>query len=60
VLGTDTLPLFVQVAAVLRSSLPNVEQRTIDGVGHLLHIQRPEPVARTISEFLGKDPGAGD
>ena len=60
VLGTDTLPLFVEVAAFLRSSLPNVEQRTIDGVGHLLHIQRPEPVARRISEFLGNDPGAGD
>jgi pimeloyl-ACP methyl ester carboxylesterase len=54
VLGTDTLPLFVEVAALLRSSLPDVEERVIDGVGHLLHIQRPEPVARAMSEFLQK------
>jgi pimeloyl-ACP methyl ester carboxylesterase len=59
VLGTDTLPLFVEVDAFLRSSLPDVEQRMIDGVGHLLHIQRPEPVARAISEFLRKNAGAG-
>ena len=60
VLGSDTLPLFVEVAAFLRSSLPNVEERMIDGVGHLLHIQRPEPVARELSEFLRNDPDAGD
>jgi pimeloyl-ACP methyl ester carboxylesterase len=50
--GTDTLPLFVEVAAFLRSSLPDVEECVIDGVGHLLHIQRAEPVARAMSEFL--------
>jgi pimeloyl-ACP methyl ester carboxylesterase len=55
VLGTDTLPLFVEVADLLRTSLPDVDQRTIDGVGHLLHIQRPEPVARAICEFLRSD-----
>src|SRR5829696_1777757 len=60
VLGTETLPLFVEVAAFLRSSVPNVEECMIDGVGHLLHIQGPEPVARGISEFLRRHPGAGD
>jgi pimeloyl-ACP methyl ester carboxylesterase len=60
VLGTDTLPLFVEVAAFLRSSIPDVEERMIDGVGHLLHIQRPEPVAREISEFLRNRPEADD
>jgi pimeloyl-ACP methyl ester carboxylesterase len=59
VLGTETLPLFFEVAAFLRSSLANVDERMIDGVGHLLHIQRSEPVARGISEFLRNDPGAG-
>ena len=44
----------------LRSSLPHVEDCTIDGVGHLLHIQRPEPVARAMAEFLGRNPMAGD
>ena len=59
-LGTDTLPLFVEVAALLRSSLPDVEECVIDGVGHLLHIQSPEPVARAMSEFLRNHARAGD
>jgi pimeloyl-ACP methyl ester carboxylesterase len=59
VLGTDTLPLFGEVAAFLRASLPQVEECTIDGVGHLLHIQRPQPVARAIAEFLTSNPTAG-
>jgi pimeloyl-ACP methyl ester carboxylesterase len=55
VLGTDTQPLWLEVAAFLRSSLPHVEECKIDGVGHLLHIQRPEPVARAMAEFLGRN-----
>ncbi|GAB3314987.1 hypothetical protein GCM10027451_30460 [Geodermatophilus aquaeductus] len=52
VLGSDTLPLFGEVAALLRTSLPDAEERTIDGVGHLLHLQSPEPVARAMGEFI--------
>jgi pimeloyl-ACP methyl ester carboxylesterase len=59
VLGTETLPLFVEVAAALRSSLRNVEECAIGDVGHLLHIQRPEPVARAMSTFLRKHARAG-
>jgi pimeloyl-ACP methyl ester carboxylesterase len=55
VLGSQTQPLWVDVADFLRSSLPHVEDCTIDGVGHLLHIQRPEPVARAMAEFLGSN-----
>ena len=55
VLGSETQPLWVEVAAFLRSSVPHVEDCVIDGVGHLLHIQRPEPVARGIAEFLGRN-----
>ena len=47
VIGAETQPLWVEIAEFLRSSLPHVEECTIDGVGHLLQIQRPEPVART-------------
>jgi pimeloyl-ACP methyl ester carboxylesterase len=54
--GTNTLPLFVEVADFLRSALPHVEDCTIDEVGHLLHIQRPEPVARAMAEFLQRNP----
>jgi pimeloyl-ACP methyl ester carboxylesterase len=56
VVGANTLPLFVEVADFLRSALPHVEEVTIDDVGHLLHIQRPEPVARAMAEFLGRNP----
>jgi pimeloyl-ACP methyl ester carboxylesterase len=51
--GTETDPLWVEVAALLRSQLPNVEDCEIEGVGHLLHIQRPEPVAQATTRFLG-------
>jgi pimeloyl-ACP methyl ester carboxylesterase len=59
VLGAETQPLWVEVAEFLRSSLPQVEECTIDGVGHLLHTQRPEPVARAMAQFLGGNPIAG-
>ena len=53
-LGTETQPVWVEVAEFLRSSLPQVEERTIDGAGHLLPIQQPEAVAREMAEFLGR------
>ena len=56
VLGGKTQPLWVEVAAFLRASVPNVEECTIAGVGHLLHVERPKPVARAIAEFLGRNP----
>ena len=60
VLGGETQPLWVEVAEFLRSALPLVDECTIDGAGHLLHIQRPEPVARAIAEFLGRHPIGSD
>lgn len=53
VLGTETLPLWVEVTEYLRSTVPNLTVSTVDGVGHLLHIQRAEPVAAAIAQFLG-------
>jgi hypothetical protein len=41
VIGADTQPLWVEIAEFLRASLPDVEELTVEGVGHLLHIQRP-------------------
>ena len=55
VLGAETQPLWAEIAAFLRSSLPHVEDCTIDRAGHLLQIQRPEPVARAIAEFLTRN-----
>jgi pimeloyl-ACP methyl ester carboxylesterase len=57
--GTDTRQLWVEVADFLRSSLPHVEESTIDDVGHLLHIQNPRPVARAMATFLGSNHIAG-
>lgn len=59
VLGKDTLPLWVEVADFLRTSLPHVEERTIPRVGHLLHVQHPKPVARAMATFLAHHPIAG-
>jgi pimeloyl-ACP methyl ester carboxylesterase len=60
VIGAETQPLWVEIAGFLRSSLPCVEELTIDGVGHLLHIQRPEPVARGMAGFLGRNSMVAD
>jgi pimeloyl-ACP methyl ester carboxylesterase len=55
VLGSQTERLWVEVADFLRRTLPQVEELKIEGVGHLLHIQRPEPVARGMAEFLERN-----
>ncbi|MFL5824945.1 MAG: alpha/beta fold hydrolase [Thermoleophilaceae bacterium] len=56
VLGSQSERLFVEGAALLRAWLPHVEDLTVEDVGHLLQIQRPEPVARGIAEFIGRHP----
>ena len=58
VLGSQTKPLW-EVAEFLRSSLPQIEELEVEGVGHLLHIQRPEPVTRGVAEFLTRNAIAG-
>jgi pimeloyl-ACP methyl ester carboxylesterase len=60
VVGSETQPVWMEVAEFLRSALPQVDECTIDGVGHLLQIQRPEPVARGMAEFLARYPMDGD
>jgi pimeloyl-ACP methyl ester carboxylesterase len=56
VLGSNTESVWVEVDDLLRSSMPNIESCKIEGVGHLLHLQRPEPVARGIAGFLARHP----
>ena len=56
VLGANTLPLWVEVDNLLLSSIPGIERCQIEGVGHLLHLQRPEPVARAVAAFLARHP----
>lgn len=56
VLGTDTEQLFVDSDALLHTWFPQLENCRIEGVAHLLHIQRPEPVARGVAEFFARRP----
>ena len=56
VVGSETLPVWVETAEFLRSSLPHVEESRIERAGHLLHIQRSEPVAEAMARFLSRNP----
>ncbi|TDU79563.1 alpha/beta hydrolase [Streptomyces sp. KS 21] len=55
-LGSGTLQLWVEVAEFLRSTVPDIEECVIDDVGHLLHIERPRPVAEALARFLEQHP----
>jgi pimeloyl-ACP methyl ester carboxylesterase len=56
VVGADTDQLWFDSAALLRLCLRDVEDCTVDGVGHFLQLQDPEPVARAIADFLARHP----
>ena len=56
VLGTDTERLFVEGNDWLHTLFPQVEDCTIEGAAHLLHMQQPEPVARGVAEFFARHP----
>jgi 3-oxoadipate enol-lactonase len=54
VVGTDTHRLFAESHELLHSWFPQVEDCTVEGVAHLLHLQKPEPVARGVASFLAR------
>ena len=56
ILGTETEPLWVEVDSLLRSAMPNIASSSIQGVGHLLHIQDPQPVAQALATFIDLNP----
>ncbi len=56
VLGAETDQLWVDAAATLRCWFPKLDERRVDGVGHLLHMQNPAPVARGLGAFLSHHP----
>jgi pimeloyl-ACP methyl ester carboxylesterase len=58
VLGAEPLPLWAEIGEWLRSTLPRVEECRIEGAGHLLQVQRPEPVVRGIAQFIERHPMA--
>ena len=52
VLGTETGPLWMEIAESLRSWIPQLEECPIEGVGHLLQLQDPEAVAQQLAGFF--------
>jgi pimeloyl-ACP methyl ester carboxylesterase len=52
VLGTETDALFKDGRVLLHSWFAQIEDCTIEGAAHLLHMQQPERVARGMVEFL--------
>jgi pimeloyl-ACP methyl ester carboxylesterase len=56
VVGTETERLFAEGHALLHDWFPQLEDCTIAGAGHLLHLQRPEPVAQGVAEFFARHP----
>jgi pimeloyl-ACP methyl ester carboxylesterase len=56
VLGSDTERLFADGQELLHAWFPQIEDCTIESVAHLLHLQRPEPVARGVAEFFARHP----
>jgi 3-oxoadipate enol-lactonase len=56
VLGTKTEQLFTEGRDLVHAWFPQTEDLTIEGVGHLLHIQQPEPVARGMAAFFDRYP----
>lgn len=56
VTGTDTDRLFVESLDLLRRWIPQLEECAVQHVAHLLHMQRPEPVARCMAEFFDRHP----
>lgn len=56
VVGTASEPLFTESHDLLCSWFPQIEACTIDGVAHLLHLQKCGPVARAVAEFFARWP----
>ena len=56
VVGTESERLFVDGHELLHTWFPRIEDCRVDGVAHLLHMQRPEPVARGVAEFFSRHP----
>jgi pimeloyl-ACP methyl ester carboxylesterase len=56
VLGTETERWFADSRELLHCWFPQVEDCTIEGVAHLLHMQCPEPMAQGVAEFFARHP----
>jgi 3-oxoadipate enol-lactonase len=58
VLGSDTVPLFVEGRDLLHSLLPRTEDAVLAGTTHLLQMARPVDAAAALADFLKRHPAA--
>jgi pimeloyl-ACP methyl ester carboxylesterase len=56
VLGTDSERLFAESHKLLTSWFGQIETCVVEGVAHLLQLQRPQPVARCLAQFFAAHP----
>ena len=56
VLGSNSHAVFADGRELLRSLFANLEDFTLEGAGHLLQMERPEPVAKALADFFGRHP----
>jgi pimeloyl-ACP methyl ester carboxylesterase len=56
VVGAQSVPFFAEGHELLHRWIPQLESCVVEGVGHLLHLQNPQPIARCMAEFLGRHP----
>jgi 3-oxoadipate enol-lactonase len=54
--GSNTERLWVEVDERLRAWLSKIETFMVDGVGHLLHLEQPAPVAHALVDFFDRHP----
>lgn len=54
--GSETEPMWREIADLLRAWVPRVEDCRIEGAGHLLHAQQPESVAKGMAAFFARHP----
>jgi pimeloyl-ACP methyl ester carboxylesterase len=59
VLGTRTDQLFAESHELLHAWFPRIEDCTIEGVGHLLHMQSPELVLSSVGAWFDRHPMRG-
>ncbi|HUG26150.1 alpha/beta fold hydrolase [Piscinibacter sp.] len=56
VIGSETERLFAESHELLHRWFPRIEDAVIEGAAHLLHLQRPQPVARGMAQFFERHP----
>lgn len=59
VVGADTDRWFLDGHEVLHTWFPHVEDCRIEGAAHLLHLQRPGPVAQGLAAFFARQSMSG-